>query len=426
MRSYNDKQGESAWGDEQRSKWEAMRADLKRIDELIEREEELRALDQSFVEGNAAELAKKAARENGGQSDDEKRAVVFDRFVRVGLAEMEPEERKLLNESRAQAAGDGKDGGYTVPKTFLAQVIESMVSFGGIESVAQILNTDAGNAIEWPTSESGSDEGELVGENNEAGESDVEFGTGNLGSHKLTSKLIRVSNELLADSGIQMDSYLATRIAGRINGELVNLYRVVQNHLEEFVRQFKWALSSRDVFKWLQDTPPRVLTDIQRAARFYYLQQNCFGGKVEGQSFGTATTAPPGLNLLRLEENLSAAHLRLSSAYIENQEWHACIERYDREQTFFYLDPPYWQTEGYGVAFPFEEYERMAELLGRLKGKAIVSLNDHPDIRRVFAGFEIDACDIKYTVGGASKPADRKEVIIYSWDRHAEPVGLFG
>jgi DNA adenine methylase len=41
-------------------------------------------------------------------------------------------------------------------------------------------------------------------------------------------------------------------------------------------REFKWAHSSRQVFKWLQDT----LTDIQRAARFYYLQQNCFGGKL--------------------------------------------------------------------------------------------------------------------------------------------------
>jgi len=59
-----------------------------------------------------------------------------------------------------------------------------------------------------------------------------------------------------------------------INGELVNLYRVVQHHLEEFVRQFKWALSSRQVFKWLQATPPPGLTDIQRAARFFYLQLN--------------------------------------------------------------------------------------------------------------------------------------------------------
>ena len=77
-----------------------------------------------------------------------------------------------------------------------------------------------------------------------------------------------------------------------VNGDLVNLYRVVQNHLEEFVRQFKWALSSRQIFKWTQETPGQVLTDIQRAARFFYLQHHCFGGKVNGQSWGTATTAP--------------------------------------------------------------------------------------------------------------------------------------
>lgn len=71
-----------------------------------------------------------------------------------------------------------------------------------------------------------------------------------------------------------------------VNGDVVNLYRVVQNHLEEFVRQFKWSLSSREIFKWLQDTPPETLTDIQRAARFFYLQQHCFGGKVEGQTWG--------------------------------------------------------------------------------------------------------------------------------------------
>jgi hypothetical protein len=62
-----------------------------------------------------------------------------------------------------------------------------------------------------------------------------------------------------------------------VNGDLVNLYRVVTHHLEEFVRQFKWALSSRQVFKWLQETRPETLTDVQRAARFFYLQQQSFG-----------------------------------------------------------------------------------------------------------------------------------------------------
>ncbi len=209
-----------------------------------------------------------------------------------------------------------------------------------------------------------------------------------------------------------------------INGELVNLYRVVKNHLEEFVRQFKYALSSRDVFKWMQDTPPETLTDIQRAARFFYLQQHAFGGKVDGQTYGTATTAPP-INLLRIEENLSSAHLRLASAFIENMDWCKLMEKYDRPHTFFYLDPPYWETEGYGVSFGIEQYEKMASMLRSLKGKAIISLNDHPDIRRIFAEFEIDTVPIKYTVGGGAKTVDRNEVIIYSWDRSKDPVGLF-
>ncbi|QAY92570.1 DNA adenine methylase [Pseudomonas sp. ACM7] len=209
-----------------------------------------------------------------------------------------------------------------------------------------------------------------------------------------------------------------------VNGDLINLYRVVQNHLEEFVRQFKWALSSRQVFKWLQMTRPETLTDIQRAARFYYLQQSAFGARVNGQSYGTATTTPPGLNLLRLEETLSAAHLRLSSTYIEHLSWYEVMKKYDREHTLFYCDPPYWQTEGYSVPFEFDQYELMAKLLGEIKGKAIISLNDHPDIRRVFAGYHMETTDIKYTVGGG-KGSEAKEVLIFSWDIQAEPAGLF-
>ncbi len=129
-----------------------------------------------------------------------------------------------------------------------------------------------------------------------------------------------------------------------INGELINLYRVVQHHLEEFVRQFKWALTSRQVFEWLKQTVPETLTDIQRAARFYYLQKSCFGAKLEGQTFGTATTTPPDRNLLRIEGKLSAAHLRLANAFIERLDWAACIDRYDRPHTLFCLDPPYYET----------------------------------------------------------------------------------
>lgn len=60
-----------------------------------------------------------------------------------------------------------------------------------------------------------------------------------------------------------------------------------------------------------------------------------------------------------------------------------------------------------------------------MKGKAILSLNDHPDIRRVFARFQMDTTGIQYNVGGGGRSVERRELIIYSWDRNADPVGLF-
>lgn len=214
-----------------------------------------------------------------------------------------------------------------------------------------------------------------------------------------------------------------------VNGELINLYRVVQHHLEEFVRQFKWALSSRQVFKWLQLQHTAPLTDIQRAARFYYLQVHAFGGKVESQSYGFATTTPPGINLLRIEEELSAAHLRLSNVYVENLDWRECIAKYDRPHTLFYMDPPYWDTEGYGVPFAIDQYTAMAAALRELRGRAIVSVNDHPAMREAFEGFAIETVDITYQVGGTSRGADhrpeRSELVIFSWDRRPEEGGLF-
>jgi len=200
-----------------------------------------------------------------------------------------------------------------------------------------------------------------------------------------------------------------------INLELVTLYRVVQHHLEEFCRQFKWALFSRMIYEWAQMTRPETLTDIQRAARFYYLQKLAFGGKVHGQTFGTATTSPARLNLLRLEEDLSQAHLRLSRVFIEHLTWQRCIGKYDREHTLFYCDPPYWGTEGYGIEFGLENYDELAKLAKTIKGKMVISVNDIEEMRRAFKGLKMTSIDINYTVGGGGRKVGKKELIIQNW-----------
>ena len=196
-----------------------------------------------------------------------------------------------------------------------------------------------------------------------------------------------------------------------INGELVNLYRVVQHHLEEFIRQFKWALVSREMFNWLKDAKTDLMTDIQRAARFYYLQHTAFGAKISGQNFGTATTARP-VNLLRIEEQLSEAHLRLSGVTIEHLAWADCLLKYDRPHSFMYADPPYWGLTGYGVEFGWEHYVKLAELMQSCKSKIMLSINDHADIRDLFTDFNMCTTKIKYSVGNSGAGREQKQELI--------------
>lgn len=205
-----------------------------------------------------------------------------------------------------------------------------------------------------------------------------------------------------------MKDQVKVEVLNDVNGDLIRLYRVVTHHLEEFIRQFKWALTSRELFNWLQETPPETLTDIQRAARFYYLQKCAFGGKVQGQTFGTATTAKASLNLLRMEEDLSAVHLRLHQVFIEHMDWAKCVAKYDRPHSLFYLDPPYWGTVGYGVGFGLDQYDLMAQLMRSMKGKAAVSVNDIPEMHQAFKGLAMKRLVISYTVGASGRGREPK------------------
>ncbi|WP_164561301.1 phage major capsid protein [Providencia rettgeri] len=215
MRAIHEKVGEGMMTEEQRTEWNKANTELEKLDEQIKREEQLRSLDQEFVDDNEQEQ-----RNNSGNDPEaakvERRNLAFDRFVRSGFSELSAEEKQALKELRAQGTSPDEKGGYTVPTQMLNKIIDQMKAYGGIASVAQILNTSNGQDITWSTSDGTEEEGELLGENTAASEQDVEFGTAILGAKKLSSKIIRVSNELLQDSGVSIEAYLGSRIAQRI------------------------------------------------------------------------------------------------------------------------------------------------------------------------------------------------------------------
>lgn len=199
-----------------------------------------------------------------------------------------------------------------------------------------------------------------------------------------------------------------------INGELVNLYKVVQHHFDEFVRQFDFALTSRAQFAAFQAIPLDTMTDIQRAARFFFLQHTAFGAKPSGQNYGTATTAR-AFDATSIAQILQAARQRLAGVYVENETWQKCIQRYDREHTFFYCDPPYWQLAGYDRAFDWTQYEALASTMRTCKGKVMMSINDHPDIRKLFTEFTIHELETSYTVGRKKTGAVAGELVISNY-----------
>ena len=198
-----------------------------------------------------------------------------------------------------------------------------------------------------------------------------------------------------------------------MDGDLITFYRVLQNHLEEFLRQFRWLLSSREWFNdWKAQIEAPGLTDIQRAARYYYLQRHSFAGRTsKSRSFGFNPLKRPRINLLRMEEELSEVHLRLATVNIENRHWREFLGFADRPQTFFYIDPPYWGRKDYRHNLDTSEYAAMAEILSAIKGKFILSIDDRPETREVFQRFEITPVTVTYTAN-AVKSKLGKELLI--------------
>jgi len=198
-----------------------------------------------------------------------------------------------------------------------------------------------------------------------------------------------------------------------LDSDLITFYRVLQNHLEEFLRQFKWVLSSREWFEdWKRQLPAGGLTDIQLAARYYYLQRHAFGGRVRSRVFGVAQMRRPRINLLRIEEELSEVHLRLAQVTIENLPWQDFVRRYDKPGTLFYLDPPYYKAPYYKHnLIKIDDYQELADMLAKIKAKFILSINDHQEIKEVFKGFNARPVSLKYSVKRESL-TEGKELLI--------------
>lgn len=202
-----------------------------------------------------------------------------------------------------------------------------------------------------------------------------------------------------------------------LDKDLVTLYRVIKHHPEELYRQYKYSLVSRSEFDREQQVNPDALTDVQRAARYLFLQKCAFGGHITGQTFGVSTTGKPRFNLLTLESTIEKAWQRLINVQIECKDFRDLIPRYDRPHSFFFLDPPYWQIPGYKHDFIEQDFVELAEILRNINGKFLMTLNDTEKTRSIFGEFHVIETNLKYSccLSAAARDKMRSELLISNY-----------
>jgi len=199
-----------------------------------------------------------------------------------------------------------------------------------------------------------------------------------------------------------------------LSRDVATLFRVLQRHFLPFVDLLRWQVSARAEFERLMASDPVTLTDLERSARFLYLQRTTFGAKVRSRTFGVDPRSGSAFDPTRIIPELQAFHDRLARVTIECLPYDALITRYDRPETLFYLDPPYWGCEAdYGrELFRREDFERLALQLAGLRGRFILSLNDHPEVRRVFSAFAMEEVRTRYSVRGKGPHKQVGELLI--------------
>lgn len=200
------------------------------------------------------------------------------------------------------------------------------------------------------------------------------------------------------------------------NHNLVNLFRCMRDRPLAFIKELGfYPLNSRDDFNVIRDffkhekfndkyldeevnltkiILPELKTnevielysklkndyDLRRAVMFLKLLRYSYssGGKSFAcQPFSVAS-------LFSLIEQVSK---RLENTVIENQDFEVLIKHYDRENAFFYCDPPYYSSEYvYQCGFTWEDHLRLRNLLKKTQGKWLVSYNDCKEIREIYDG----------------------------------------
>ena len=199
-----------------------------------------------------------------------------------------------------------------------------------------------------------------------------------------------------------------SEVMNDLNGDLANFFRVVKHRPAELAEALEHEIVHPERFRELRFSEPT--DELARALRFVYTTWYSYGAK--GLHFASAcmqdllrANARRPLNTIRELLNLTADRLR--RVRIEQRDFIELIRRFDSEETFFYLDPPYvdYKPNGRYQALTVEKREELFELLANIKGKFLLSFDDHTEVRKLAEkhGLQLEVVQARYSLGSTTR-----------------------
>jgi len=177
-----------------------------------------------------------------------------------------------------------------------------------------------------------------------------------------------------------------------LDSELVNLFEVIRDDVDGFLKRADFLLYSRELYQhWVSDLENGTLPEdhVERAVRFWYVIRSAFGAQVgKGWAFSRKSPRNPAAVVQNALANIRMIHDRLKTVEIDHLDFRQCIRNRDAPTTLLFLDPPYLDVKGYRASnFGLEDHEELARILRDAESKWLLTVGDHPKIRRLYGGF---------------------------------------
>lgn len=210
-RALLDSHTEGRFPADKAEKFDAYEAEITQIDDQIARIERSLALTTEAV---AKDFENQVIEKSTPKS-------VYNRWLRDGWDGVTREEISQIRNTMSTTTGS--EGGFTVPVTVATYVADALKAYGGMRAVADVIKTSGGQDMNFPTSDGTTEVGELIAQNVTATAADPVFGSITLATYKFSSKIIAIPFELLQDTVVDMEAFIAQRITDRL-GRITNQY----------------------------------------------------------------------------------------------------------------------------------------------------------------------------------------------------------